>query len=250
MGAPGHERMYTDLAEWWPLLSPPGDYAGEAAVHARLIERTAAAPPRTVLELGSGGGNVASHLKARFTLTLVDRSEAMLAVSRHLNPECGHVAGDMRELRLGRRFDAVLIHDAIVYMTTRADLRRAFETAAAHLPPGGVLVAAPDYVRETFRPGACHGGADAADGSGRGIRYLQWTTDPDPSDENYAMDFAYLMRGAEGGVHVAGDHHVAGLFPRAAWLSLLAEAGFAPRIVANPAAPGPAGLEIFVATRR
>src|SRR3972149_1508073 len=62
--------------------------------------------PHTVLELGSGGGNNASHMKAHFKLTLVDRSPAMLAVSRALNPECEHLEGDMRTLRLGRGFDA------------------------------------------------------------------------------------------------------------------------------------------------
>ena len=35
-------------------------------------------------------------------MTLVDLSEEMLAVSRELNPECEHLQGDMRTLRLGR----------------------------------------------------------------------------------------------------------------------------------------------------
>jgi trans-aconitate methyltransferase len=58
-------------------------------------------------------------------MTLVDLSEEMLVVSRRLNPECEHLLGDMRTLRLGRSFDAVFVHDAIDYMTTEADLRRA-----------------------------------------------------------------------------------------------------------------------------
>ena len=65
-----------------------------------------------MLELGSGGGNNASHLKAHFQLTLVDLSPAMLAVSRALNPECEHLQGDMRTVRLGRRFDAPTDHIA------------------------------------------------------------------------------------------------------------------------------------------
>lgn len=56
-------------------------------------------------------------------LTLVDRSPEMLAVSFALNPECEHVVGDMRDMRLGRVFDCVLIHDAICYLTTEAELR-------------------------------------------------------------------------------------------------------------------------------
>jgi SAM-dependent methyltransferase len=46
-----------------------------------------------VLELGSGGGNNASHLKARFEMVVVEPSPAMLAVSRALNPECEHEHG-------------------------------------------------------------------------------------------------------------------------------------------------------------
>src|SRR5690349_23802772 len=99
-------RLYTELADWWPLISPPDVYADEAAYLAGVLG-SAVPPVREVLDLGSGGGNVATHLKGRFAMTLVDLSEDMLAVSRRLNPECAHLQGDMRTLRLGRRFDAV-----------------------------------------------------------------------------------------------------------------------------------------------
>jgi len=35
----------------------------------------------------------------------------MLELSRTINPELEHLVGDMRTIRLGRTFDAVLIHD-------------------------------------------------------------------------------------------------------------------------------------------
>ncbi len=94
-------RLYSDLASWWPLISAPEEYVEEAAFAASLL-RTANPPTRTVLELGSGGGNNAFHLKREFEMTLVDLSEEMLAVSRQLNPECEHIQGDMRTVRLGR----------------------------------------------------------------------------------------------------------------------------------------------------
>jgi SAM-dependent methyltransferase len=78
-------KLYAELADWWPLLSAPADYAEEAGFYRRILDE--ACRPRTVLELGSGGGNNASHLKQHFSLTLVDRSPEMLAVSRRLNPE-------------------------------------------------------------------------------------------------------------------------------------------------------------------
>src|SRR5690606_12595145 len=105
-----------------------------------------------------GGGNNASHLKAHARLTLVEPSEGMRAVSRALNPECEHLDGDMRTVRLGRTFDAVFVHDAVAYMTTEADLRRAMATAFLHTRPGGAALFAPDHVRETFVPGTDHGG--------------------------------------------------------------------------------------------
>ncbi len=110
-------RLYGDLAPWFHLLTAPEDYAGEAArFQALMLEEAPNA--RTLLELGSGGGNNASHLKQRFACTLADLSPQMLTLSRELNPDCEHVLGDMRTLRLGRTFDVVFVHDAVAYMTT------------------------------------------------------------------------------------------------------------------------------------
>jgi SAM-dependent methyltransferase len=188
-------------------------------------------------------------MKQDFDLTLTDISEEMLALSRTINPELEHVQGDMRTLRLGRRFDAVFVHDAICYMTTKVDLRAAVETAAAHCRPGGGVVLAPDYVRETFRESTDHGGHDGADG--RGLRYLEWCVDSDPADTEYTTDFAILMREADGSVRVAHDRHVDGLFARETWLRLMGEAGFEARVTPLVHSEVEPGLhEVFVGTKR
>jgi hypothetical protein len=185
-----------------------------------------------VLELGSGGGSLASHLTRDFEMTLTDRSAGMLAVSRSVNPQCEHVQGDMRSLRLGRLFDGVLIHDAIMYATTPEDVRAALTTAALHCRPGGHVIVLPDYVRETFRPGSDHGGEDAADG--RGFRYLEWHWDPDPADDTYVVDYAFLMRERDGATRVEHDRHVEGLFARDRWLEWFAEAGIPATSTSDP----------------
>jgi len=237
-------KLYLELAEWWPLFSPPGeDYAEEAAYVRALLDEASGGGIGTLVELGSGGGNNASFLKAHYALTLVDLAEGMLRVSRALNPECEHAVGDMRSVRLGRVFDAVFVHDAIGYLTSEADLAAAFETAAVHCRPGGAAVFAPDYVRETFEPGTETGGEDDADG--RGVRYLEWVHDPDPGDTTYAADYVLALRDAAGEVRVVHDRHVEGVFPRATWLSLLAAAGFEARVVHDPW-----GRDLFVCRRR
>lgn len=238
-------KLYTSLAPWFHLLTAPADYGYEAAWFRELLVEACDRPPRTMLELGSGGGNSASHLKTHFEMTLVDLSPEMLALSRTINPECEHIAGDMRTVRLGREFDAVFVHDAVMYMTTEDDLRAAIDTAFAHTRPGGVALFVPDCVGETFEPGTKHGGHDGADG--RSLRYLEWTYDPDPSDSSYIVEFAILPREADGTVRIEHDRHEFGVFSRLDWLRLLGEAGFQTKSVVSDD-PELAG-EVFVATR-
>src|SRR5688572_3021685 len=157
-------KLYHELAPWFHLLTAPEEYEEEAEIYRRILLEASAGEIRTLLELGSGGGNNASHLKRHFTMTLTDLSPGMIALSRTLNPDCEHLVGDMRTLRLGRLFDAVFVHDAVVYMVTEEDLKKVMETAYAHCRPGGVALFAPDHVRETFRPETSCGGHD---GGGR-----------------------------------------------------------------------------------
>jgi len=239
-------KMYDELAPWWPLLSPPAGYEEEAAFYWRQLAAACDTPLSTVLELGSGGGNNAFHLKKQVQMVLVEPSPGMRAVSQALNPECEHVAGDMRTVRLGREFDAVFVHDAVCYMTTESDLRQAIETAFLHCRPGGAALFAPDHVRENFQPSTDHGGSD---GQARALRYLEWTWDPDPSDNTYVVDYAYLLR-SESGVRVEHDRHLEGLFPRAEWIRLLSNAGFhAVSVPFEHSELEPGMHEVFVATR-
>lgn len=240
-------RLYRDLADWYPLLTPVGDYAEEAAFYLRLFEAHCRWPPRTLLDLGSGGGHNAAHLKATLACTLVDLEPAMLALSRRLNPECEHIQGDMRSVRLGRVFDCVLVHDAVSYMTSRTELFRAIATAFEHTAPGGVAMFQPDLVSETFEPSTGTGGSD---GNGRALRYLEWRWVSDSRTDRYVTDMAYLLRDENGAVEVIHDRHFMGLFPRAVWLELIAAAGFEPLVVPfEHSSYSDTGHEVFLGLR-
>ncbi len=238
-------RLYRDLAEWYPLLTPVEDYVEEAAFYRRLFEKHAARPPRTFLDLGCGAGHVAFHMKPGLEATLVDLSPSMLALSRRLNPDCEHVEGDMRSVRLGRLFDAVLLHDAVSHMTTREDLAAAVATAFAHTAPGGVALFQPDCVTETFGEGTDMGGSDR---DGRGLWYLEWRFRPEPEAERFVVEMACLLREAGGEVRVAHDRLEMGLFPRAFWLETIAAAGFEAGVVPLEHSTA-AGYEVFVGRR-
>ncbi|RYZ41629.1 MAG: class I SAM-dependent methyltransferase [Myxococcaceae bacterium] len=216
-------QLYTDLASWWPLFSPPEEYVEEAEDLLGILRTAAEGPAETMLELGAGGGSLAFHLKTHFTLTLTDRAPEMVAVSRAVNPECEHRVGDMTSLRLGRTFDRVMVHDAIMYAADRDSARATVQTAVAHCRPGGAVVLIPDFVRETFESVTESGGHDAPDG--KGMRYLMWTWDPDPEDETFETAFAYLLREADGTVSMSQERHRFGLFRREDWLTWMREAG-------------------------
>ena len=217
-------RIYTDLAGWYHLLTSPAEYGEEADFYWRCFVEAAETAPRTMLELGSGGGNMALHYKHQLDeVVLTDLSAEMLALSRTINAELEHVQGDMRTLRLGRTFDAVFVHDAVMYLTAEDDLRQAIETVSVHLTPGGVTVFAPDFVAETFKPSTDCGGHD---GEGRALRYMEWTWDPDPSDTHCVTDFTYVMRDGDGPAVPLTERHHVGLFSREVWRRLLVDAGF------------------------
>jgi trans-aconitate methyltransferase len=236
-------KLYDELAEWWPLLSHPDDYEEEAGVFIDAIKATSRRETRDVLELGSGGGNNASFMKKHFEMTLVDLSPGMLDVSRRLNPECDHVQGDMRDVRLGRMFDAVFVHDAVTYMATEGDLLRAIVTAAEHVAPGGVALFVPDETTENFRPGTDNGGHD---GDGRAMRYLEWHTPATGTTAQTLM--VYVMREGD---RITVEHEVwtYGLFPRATWLRLIADAGLEPIALPYPLSEFDVPHELFAGVK-
>ncbi|HET9906381.1 MAG TPA: class I SAM-dependent methyltransferase [Anaerolineales bacterium] len=236
-------KLYNELASWWPLLSPVADYAEEAAFFMQVLRKAGFRPNSSLLELGCGGGNNAFHLKPHFSqLTLTDLSPQMLQLSQMLNPESEHHQGDMRTIRLHRTFDVVFVHDAIDYMLTLDDLRQALETASVHCKPEGMALFVPDHVRETFEPSTDHGGTD---GEERGLRYLEWTYDPDEQDSTYTTEYVYLLREGDQPAQVEHDRHTCGVFPRADWLRLLNEVGFQAEVI-----PDPFERELFVARKK
>jgi SAM-dependent methyltransferase len=242
MSAADTPWLYRELADWWHLFSPPSHYVEESKDLLPELLAAPDAPPRTLLELGAGAGSLAYHFKGTLDLTLTDRSLQMLEISKRVNPECLHLLGDMTTMDLGRTFDLVLVHDAIMYATDPESLRAVFATAYKHLRPGGGAVFVPDCVQETFEAGTTTGGEDGPDG--RALRYLEWSWDPDPSDHCYEVAWAFLLREADGSVRTETDRHREGLFPRSTWLALMADIGFVARSRLDPW-----GRDVFAARK-
>lgn len=236
-------RLYNELAHLWPVISPPEEYLEEARYWREALRGKLGSGRHQILELGVGGGHLLSHLTSDFQATAVDISEKMLDLSRQLNPSVDHLVGDMRTIRLGRTFSAVLVHDAISYMLNENDLRATFATAKAHLEPGGVFIVAPDWFCETFPGTSVQHWVRRKDELE--LTFIEYRHDPDPSDTTIESLFFFILN-TFGETLVEQDRHLTGLFPLDTWLKLLNRAGFAVEQISFPAYDGGYGGHLLV----
>ena len=132
--APQYDRLYADK-----------DYQAECTLLEQAFRRYGQQPIRSLLDLGCGTGGHAFPLAARgYLVTGVDSSEAMLREAKR-KPASASAApeflrGDIRDLDLGRQFDAALMMFAVLgYQTSDSDVQGALASARLHLRPGGLL---------------------------------------------------------------------------------------------------------------
>jgi len=139
---------FQKYSAFYDLLYRDKDYVAEVRYVAEKI-RSASPSARSILELGSGTGRHGRLLADMgFDVYGVERSTDMVAVAnshdKSASDSNGRFAcqvGDICDLDLGRRFDAVIsLFHVISYQTTDEALSSTFAVAASHLAPGGVFL--------------------------------------------------------------------------------------------------------------
>lgn len=104
---------------------------------------------RSVLDGGCGTGRVAIELARRgFEVVGVDADPAMLSAARAKAPELEWILADLSDFTLPaadgpgpRRFDAAVLAGNVMIFVVPGSEGRVLERIAAHLHPGGLLVA-------------------------------------------------------------------------------------------------------------
>jgi rhodanese-related sulfurtransferase len=132
-------RREVDLDEYearWTRLAAAGEVVhGEADLIASL-------GPGPVLDAGCGTGRVAIELARRgIDVVGVDLDGDMIDVARTKAPELPWLVADLATLQLDRRFPLVAMAGNVLPFARPAHHRRIVHTLAAHLEPGGRLVA-------------------------------------------------------------------------------------------------------------
>lgn len=142
------DKVFRRYAEYYNLLYKDKNYAEEAGYVHQLIQKNRPAAA-TVLNLGCGTGKHDFELATYgYQLTGVDLSEDMLQIANErLESQTipmgslSFINGDIRNVRLGSKFDAVIsLFHVMSYQNSNADLIAAFATVRAHLNDDGVFV--------------------------------------------------------------------------------------------------------------
>lgn len=221
-------RLYDDLAWLWPMWGDPStEYRSYCDHVGSLFKKYAKREILSLLNLGCGGGKNVSNLKREFDVTGLDISPAMIELAKESNPECVFVQADMRSFTLEKRYDAILIDDAVAYITTEEDLRSLFKNAYEHLSSGGVMIAGPDDTTETFeqnKTSIWHSERHLAP-QGTEVTYIVNSYDPDPNDTSYESAMVFLIR-ENGKLRIEQDLHILGLFSLDLWRTILPDVGF------------------------
>ena len=212
---------YNELAWTEDFLADPADYEVEVGQYVQLINNTAKEPVHKILHLGSGAGGHDRFFKKHYQVTGVDISIGMLDKAKMTNPDIEYLDGDMRTIRLDRRFDCVVIPDSIDYMVSLDDLKQAIQTAAIHLKPGGVLLIV-GKTAETFQN---NNFAYTGEKDDMHVTLLENNYINPYVPNTYEITMVYLIR-QQGKLKIYTEESVAGLFPRAIWDEVLRDAGF------------------------
>ena len=133
-------RLYTELADiYYEMYQSLIDYGKEFNFYNKYLKKFKC---RSVLELGCGNGILASYLKkSDYEYTGLDISLEMLEIARKNHPDINFIQGDMRDLQLNAKFDAVIIPGrSFCHMTTNDDIMNALKSVHYSLKEGGILI--------------------------------------------------------------------------------------------------------------
>ena len=213
-------KAYNELAWTDTILAPPETYQEEASFYLqilnKLLKKDISENPPTMLHLGCGAGGHDYHFKKHFQITGVDISEGILKIAGETNPEVEYIHGDMRTVHLSRKFDAVIIPDSIMYMTTLADLKKAIGNSLRHLKPGGVFLVT-THTKEDFQNNNF-----AYSGEKEDIHVTVFENNYTVSETTYEATVIYLIR-QNGKLNIYHEVHTLGLFPYNTWLNIFKE---------------------------
>ena len=137
----GFKNLLYDHPEFYEALYPERNDETPALCR-RLFERYLSAPPASLLDIGCGTGRDLRSLRRTCPDCVgVDLLKNVIEYARSQAKDIEFEVGDMREIRLGRTFDAITCFgSALLYALTNDDVEKALATFAGHSHAGTLLI--------------------------------------------------------------------------------------------------------------
>jgi SAM-dependent methyltransferase len=212
-------KAYNELAWVDEILGTKESYQEEANVYIQEILKVLDKEDISMLHLGCGAGGHDYHFKQVFKVTGVDISPGMLERAILLNPEVDYLLKDMRDFKIEKKYDVVIIPDSIAYMTSLEDLRKTISNANQHLMPGGLLIIVAN-IKEDFKENNF-----VYTGKKDDTHITLFENNHQISSSNYEATLFYLIRQGNK-KRVYQETHLLGLFTRLEWINIFDEYSF------------------------
>lgn len=132
--------VFSNNADYYDLIYKEKDYLRETLYFCGLLKKHESHPTKSILEFGAGsGGHQLELLKQGFEAVGVDQSVEMCAAATRRGAQV--FPGDFRTYKHHSPVDAVLaLFHVVSYLTSDADLHRAFLNARENLQTGGLFL--------------------------------------------------------------------------------------------------------------
>ncbi len=224
-------RLYNQFQWVWDMIGTIEDYEKLARYIAGRIRKHETLQTKTLLHLGCGSGCIDHHLKGQFIITGVDLSEKMLESARLKNPECEYIQGDMRDVRVDRLFDVVIIPESIDYMRSEEDIVQAFSNAGRMLNKDGFLMVMVGYDPEQFPQNRTT--VEQVTSNGTELTFIENNYTNYPYSNSFEATFIFMIRD-KGKPQIMLDVHTLGLFGKEVWKNGMKKAGLDTEIITDP----------------
>lgn len=142
-------HLFNEYSQYYDLLYRDKDYDLETDYVARLIKKHYPSAA-SILDLGCGTGSHDIFFAQKgYDITGIDFSDKnvraasnkVIAASPPLDSKPSFIRGDIRYIRVDRKFDVVVsLFHVLSYQTTNNDLLSTFNTVKAHLKAGGLFI--------------------------------------------------------------------------------------------------------------
>jgi len=122
------------------------DYSGECDIIENFLNNYATSKTHNILDAGCGTGNHSIILTKRgYNMVGVDKSQTMINNAQNfaseLNVDIDFVQSDLRNLKLGKKFNACISMFAVLsYMISDTDVNNYLKSIRQHLLPGSLFI--------------------------------------------------------------------------------------------------------------